>query len=337
MNAAPPELARARATIYHALAEVLAGPTLGIQNLLLEAATAGAQILGSAACQKVALTLAELPAASLEALHSRTMRLINSPGRRPVALYESLHRQGCLMGQLTREVELRYQLAGLAPVDGELPDHASVELAYLGYLVEAEAEARLDGNRRLVARLKAEYHYFLRTHVGAWLPEVGGALAAAGDSFYAAVGHLLSGFLAEELAGRKRNSQTGVRLPTLQDPAICTLCGLCAGSCPLGALWVIESATETALVLNPAQCVGCNRCVRICPEGVLYLRTGDWSGAANGTDYQIMRQSPRAECPNCGRPTVSRAELEAVFARLQPDPALRRQRLCLCVECKSWS
>lgn len=336
MDAAPPERARARATIYHALAEVLAGPTSGIQNLLLEAATAGAQVLDSAACQKVALTLAELPTASLEALHRRYMRLINNPGWRPVALYESLHRQGCLMGQLTREVELRYRISGLAPVDGELPDHASVELAYLGHLVEAEAEARLDGNRQLVARLKAEYHDFLRTHVGAWLPEVGGTLAAAGDSFYAAAGHLLSGFLAEELAGRKRNGQTGVRLPTLQDPATCTLCGLCIGSCPLGALWVIESATETALVLNSAQCVGCNRCVRICPEGVLHLRTGGWSGAANGTGCQIMRQSPRAECPDCGRPTVSQAELEAIFARLQPDPATQ-QRLCLCVECKSWS
>jgi ferredoxin len=213
-----------------------------------------------------------------------------------------------------------------------------VELAYLGYLVQAEAEAGLDGNRRLGARLKAEYHYFLRTHVGAWLPEVGGTLAAAGDAFYAAVGHLLSGFLAEELAGRKWNGQTGVRLPTLQDPATCTLCGLCAGSCPLGALWVIESAAETALVLNPARCIGCNRCARTCPEGVLHLslvrRTA--TPNANGVGYQIMRQSPRAECPDCGRPTVSQAELEAVFARLQPDPATW-QRLCLCVECKSWS
>lgn len=337
MDAAPPELARARGTIYHALAEVLAGPTPGIQNLVLEAATAGAQLLGSAACQNVALTLAELPAASLEALHSRYMRLIHSPDRRPVALYESLHRQGCLMGQLTREVELRYQISGLAPVDGELPDHASVELAYLGHLAEAEAEARLDANRQLVARLKSEYHYFLRTHVGAWLPEVGGTLAAASDAFYAAVGHLLSGFLAEELAGRKRNGRIGVLLPILQDPATCTLCGLCVGSCPLRALGVTESATETALVLNPDQCIGCHRCARTCPEGVLHLSfvTRTPEANTNGAGYQIMRQSPRAECPSCGRPTVSRAELDAVLVRLQPDPATQ-QRLSLCVECKSW-
>jgi ferredoxin len=326
--------------IYHALAEVLAGPTPGIQNLLLEAATTGAQLLDSAVCQQVALTLAELPAVGLEALHGCYARLINNPGRRPVALYESLHRQGCLMGQLTREVEQRYQMLGLAPVDGELPDHASVELAYLGHLVEAEAEARLDGNRQLVARLKAEYHYFLCTHVGTWLPEVGSMLAAAGDSFYAAVGHLLGGFLTEELTSRKRNGQTRARFPTLKDPATCTLCGLCVGSCPLGGLQVIESATETALMLDPAQCIGCNRCVRTCPEGALHLssatRIGNKSGAVDGVSYQLIRQSPRAQCPNCGRPTVSQAELEAVFARLQPDLATQ-QRLYLCVECKSLS
>jgi TorA maturation chaperone TorD/Fe-S-cluster-containing hydrogenase component 2 len=335
------DTAQARAMLYHALAEALAGPTPETQAVLLDAATTGARVLGSTACQKAALTLAELPAINFETLRKNYTRLIAKPGRRPVALYESLHRQNCLVGQVTWEVERHYRALGLAPVEGELPDHASVELAYLGHLATAEVEARAAGNNRLVARLRREQRYFLRTHAGTWLPEVGTALAyaASADPFYAAVGHLLNEFLAEERTRRKRNGQTGIQLPALKDPSACTLCGLCVGSCPLGALRVVESVTETALTLNPGQCIGCNRCARTCPEKVLFLSLAGWTdnqpGAANETNCRVMRQSSRANCPNCGRPTVSQAELEAVFARLQPDPAVQ-QRLCLCIECKSW-
>ncbi len=343
--------AQARAGIYYALAEALAGPVAGTDSLLLDAVLAGAQVLGSAACRRAASTLAELPGPDLDTLHASYARLCGSgrwgsdgptkggqapaamgPGRRPLALYESLHRRGCLGGQPTWDVERHYRGLGLAPVGGELPDHASVELAYLGHLSSAEAEAGAADDRQLMARVKVAQCTFLHTHAGAWLPEVGATLAAEGDAFYATVGRLLSGFLGEELAGRKRNGRAGVHVPLLKDPAACTLCGLCAGSCRFGALRVIESATQTALILNPAQCLGCDRCVRTCPEGVLSLS----SGAGDGTARQALRQSPRADCPNCGRPTVSQAELEAVMARLQPDPAIQ-QRLRLCVRCKSWS
>jgi ferredoxin len=325
--------------VYHALAEALAGPVPGIELLLLDAVTAGAQVLGSAACQRAVLALAECPVSSVEALRDgytclpapvAQLQVTANPGRQPVALYESLHRQGGLGGQVTWDVERHYRALGLAPIDGELPDHASLELAYLGHLATAEAEARIVCNDRLVARLRAEQHTFLRIHVGTWLPDVGVAMAAAGEPFYAIVGRVLSGFLSEELIGRKLNGQTGARLPTLKDPTVCTLCGLCVGSCPPNALRVIESATKTALTLDPAQCTGCNRCVRICPEGALLLSLG----AANRAGWQIVRQSARVGCPKCGRPTVSQAELDAVFARLQPDPTVQ-QRLRLCVECKS--
>ena len=333
------DVARARAMIYYVLAEILSGPSPGIQELLLEAVTTGVQVLYSVSCQKALLTLAELPAIDLETLRRCYAYLIAPPGRRPVALYESLHHRGGLVSRVTWEVEQHYQVLGLVCLKGELPDHASLELTFLGHLATAEAEARADGNGRLVARLKAEQRYFLRTHAGAWLPAVGVTLAAADHRLYAAVGRLLSGFLAEELTGYKQIGQTGPKLPILKEPGACTLCGLCVGNCPLGALRVIESTTETALTLNPAQCIGCSRCARTCPERVLLLSAAVWRDSrfeANGADYQVMCQSPRAECPNCGQPTVSQAELDAVSARLQPGPTMQ-QHLRLCVECKSWS
>jgi TorA maturation chaperone TorD/ferredoxin len=331
---APTAAARARALVYEALAEALAGPVPGIERLLLDAVIAGARSLRSAACQSAALALVECPAPRLEALRQSYARLVSSPGRRPVVLYESLHRQGRLMGPATWDVERLYRALGLAPVDGEVPDHASLELAFLGHLAAAEAEARATEDGRLVARLKAEQQRFLRAHAGAWLPDVGAALVAlTDDPFYVAVGHLLSGFLSEELSGRKRAGQIGLRLPTLKDPAACTLCGLCVGSCPVGVLCVSESGMETKLVLNPSQCVGCNRCANTCPQQVLSLWTCSQAGAAHGAGNQILRHSPRATCPKCGQPTVSQAELNAVFARLQVDP-VTQHRLSLCVSCK---
>jgi ferredoxin len=331
-KAALAEAARSRAMIYHALAEVLAGPVPGIERLLLDAVTTGSQVLGSAACQRAARALAEFPERSFEDLRDSYIRAIARPGGRPVALYESLHRQGSLMGQITRDVERHYRALGLASAGGELPDHASVELAFLGHLSIAEIQARAAKDGRLVSRLRAEQRYFLHTHAGAWVPDVGDALAVVEDLFYAAVGHVLRGFLSEELTPRKQNGQTEAQLPSLKDPAGCTLCGLCVGSCLPGALQVMESITETALALKMTQCIGCGRCVRTCPEEMLVLSFG----AANMTGWQVIRQSPRIGCPGCGRPTVSQAELDAVFAKLQPDPSVQ-QRLSLCVECKSWS
>lgn len=332
--------ARARAIVYLALAEAMAEPVLGIGDLLQNAAQTGARVLGSIACQRAALALAERPTPGLEVLRQSYTRVIASPGRRPVALYESLYRQGRLMGVATWDVERRYHMLGLAPTEGELPDHASLELAFLGHLAAAEAEAQAAGDGRLAARLRAEQRQFLRTHAGAWLPVVGTALAAADDPFYVIVGRLLNEFLSEELIGRKQDGQTKAPLPILKNPAACTLCGLCVGVCPLGALRMLENDAETALTLNPSQCVGCNHCTRICPQQVLSLSLRSQARhqprTKNETGYRILRQSPRAACPNCGEPTVSQAELEAVFARLQPDRAMQR-RLGLCVACKSWS
>ncbi len=331
--------ARARAQVYHALAEALAGPVPGIQRLMLDATTVAAREFGSPACRDAALSLAGLPMPGVDELQKGYARLTNSPDRRPLPLYESLYRYGHLAGSAMWEVADWYRAAGLEPATGELPDHASMELAFLGHLAEAEAEAWANGNSQLVARLRAEQRRFLKEHVANWLPEVGARLAAGDDPFYVVVGRLLSEFLSEELKGRKHEQQAKVRLPALTQPADCTLCGLCVGSCPLGALGIVETESETALMLDPSRCVGCDRCERICPEGILVLGAGPGAPgrveAASRTRHRVLRQSPRATCPRCGRPTVSQAELDAVFARLEPNE-VTQALLRLCVDCKAW-
>lgn len=327
------ETNQARAQVYHALAEALAEPFPGLQEFLLAATMAGAQILGSAACRKAALRLAELPAIRIQTLGNGYRQAVFGDGKRPLALYESLFRQGRLAGEATVDVARCYQALGVSPAEGELPDHASVELAFLGYLVAAEAEAWDGSDGRLAARLRAKQRSFLRTHAAAWLPQLGHALAAGPDPFYTIVGRLLRGFLYEEVASRRRQAGQGGRVPTLVDAAACTLCGLCIGSCATDALAMVETGEETALTLDPARCVACRRCVRTCPEGVLAMAAPGRCSSAEEVP-QVMRRSPRVTCPACGRPTVSQAELAAVFARLEADWETQA-RLSLCVDCKS--
>lgn len=327
----------ARAEVYYALAEALAGPTRASWELLLDASLVGARVLASAACRKAMLALLGNLDGCSEALTESYARVLASPDCQPIALYESLHRQGTLMGQCAREVERQYRALGLSPADGELPDHASVELAFLGHLAAAEAEARAAGNNRLVARLRSAQRYFLQTHAGAWLPDVGSALSTVDDHFFVVVGNLLNEFLSEELVGARRGERTATGVPTLMEPAACTLCGLCVGSCAPGALRVVETPTETFLQLDPSRCVACRRCEQVCPGGTLYLsnRRSSLQSAGNGSGHRTLRHSPRAACPGCGCPTVSEAEFEAVFARLKPDPVTER-RMRLCVDCKAW-
>ena len=200
-------LAQARATVYHALAESLVSPVPDLPDALLAAARTGGQVLDSEACLQAAVALESLPLRGDLNLRQQYAQVMTPHGRRPVALYESLHRHGRLMGQAALEVEQIYRGLGVAPVQGELPDHASVELAFLGSLSAAEAELAGGRSAKTIGLLRHEQRRFLREHVAAWLPEIGAMLSAGSAPFYCVVGSWLRSFLREELAGRQRQQQ----------------------------------------------------------------------------------------------------------------------------------
>ena len=54
------------------------------------------------------------------------------------------------------------------------------------------------------------------------------------------------------------------------DPHKCLHCGLCSGSCPQNAIFLLE----TALDFND-DCTNCGRCVRLCPVGALEMKGGN--------------------------------------------------------------
>jgi len=238
--------------------------------------------------------------------------------------YESLYRHGHLAGPVTWELERFYRSLHLEPASGELPDNASVELTLMALLLEAEAEAHAGGDKKLAQRAHRLAQSFFREHINAWMPQLANRLAHSGEASCVEVARLLEELLASEL--KQWYSHQGMLCPELEEPDLCTLCGLCTGICPTGALEMREDERETSLFFNGALCTGCGLCVRKCPVKALRMYP-----KAEG--MKKLRTSPRVRCPACGAPTVSEAELEDVFHRLGANERLK-ERLRLCPSCK---
>jgi len=87
----------------------------------------------------------------------------------------------------------------VAPETGELPDHISVELAFMGELAHREAEALEADDQKTAALAVSLQRRFLAAHLGRWAePFAGKVSERAATPFYAAVAGLLRGFIADE-------------------------------------------------------------------------------------------------------------------------------------------
>ncbi len=334
-----------RADLYHALAEALSEPPAwmaapGREWPLFEIAT---RLAPDARCLSA---LAAIRAEPLAGRRKRYAALFVGSGRPQFWLYESAFLTGRILGPETFAVEKLYRAAGLDTIGAELPDHASMELAFLAHLAAA---GQTDDER-----------LFAKNHADRWLPQLGRALAHSGDEVYAPIGQLLADWLEEAKCGmmnareacgmRATRAECGMRsagtdssfiihhakrsfriqkLPLIPQAESCSLCGFCVQVCPTRALAVRETSGETKLVLNDGACNGCGKCERICQSRALKMER-DLRGLAQRSDgLTVLRESPRARCGACGAPTVSRAELEFVAAQIG-HPAW----LDYCLDCR---
>jgi nitrate reductase assembly molybdenum cofactor insertion protein NarJ/Pyruvate/2-oxoacid:ferredoxin oxidoreductase delta subunit len=315
--------------LYQGLAEALAEPPSwlagpGREWPLFELAVAAAPT--SEAVRRAAVAMAEIPADSLAARRRRYRALFGGAGRPRFWLHESAYRSGRIYGQDTLAVAKVYEAVGLTVSDAELPDHASLELAFLAFVAgQQEKDPSNAGQWRQLERR------FITRHAGRWLPQLGQALAAAGDAVYGPIGQLLAGWLPESGQRPRRQPVGGVSLPGISEPELCGLCGFCVQVCPTRALAIRETESETILVLAVPACLACGHCIAVCDGRALRLAPpGDQAEVADGRIN--LRRSPRHKCPGCRQPTVSQAELDYV-ARQIGQPAW----LAYCLDCRSGS
>lgn len=301
-----------RAEVYLGLAEALSEPPdwmalRGSEWPLFESAVLLAQA-SEDACRAVE-ALAQVRAASIDVRRKHYAAFFSGPSRPQFWLYESMYFSGRLPGSQTFAVQALYRAAGLDVEGAELPDHASIELAFLAFLAERSTGDERAAEWRRIERL------FIKGHAGRWLPTLGHALARSGDEVYAPIGHLLSVLMNEALRPSHRRKVREQRLPTVELSEACTLCGFCVQVCPTHALFIRETGDETALLLHPSACIACNKCERVCETHAIKMEPA--TDNAQPTDrWSMLRSSPRAKCLGCEQPMISRAEIDFVAAQI---------------------
>ncbi len=121
------------------------------------------------------------------------------------------------------------------------------------------------------------------------------------------------------------------------DPAACTLCGMCALTCPTGALSFEQGEASTELRFDAVRCTGCGQCVPRCPEraaGAIAMdRRVDPGALAAGRT--TLARSGAARCESCGEPIASERLLGELRARLGPQHATVFAAISArCVRCR---
>ncbi|MBI4769378.1 MAG: molecular chaperone TorD family protein, partial [Chloroflexi bacterium] len=197
-------------------------------------------------------------------------RLFLGPGRPLAHPYESVVLEGRLMGAAAAQIAACYAQAGLhlSAAQRELPDHISVELAFMAHLAAREERDPLAGfpDRRR----------FLREHLARWLPQFCERVEASGaHPFYSEAARAARELVEADMA-RAAIRDCGLRIPHPPptrhpepatrrrypniclgvDPARCTLCTLCADACRPGALSAECAPTTISLTFDPARCNG---------------------------------------------------------------------------------
>ena len=324
-----------RADLYALLAELLAEPPEwmslpGREWPLFDSLT---QLAAESDAARQALDLlAGIPSEGIDQRRQRYAALFQA-GRPRFWLYESAARTGKILGEPTFAMAQLLQAAGLETAGAELPDHISLELAFLSYLVERD-------------NISLYEKQFLEKRA-AWMIDLGRALGQSGDIIYAPIGVLLADWLTEQtqhatyhpVAQRSgRNAQLREAslwdasrndlLPIIPNPDDCTLCGFCAQVCPTRALKVMQNAEGDFLALNAAECIHCAKCERICDFHALKMSLP----MLNAGETSILRQSPHALCKTCGKPIASQAEMDYIVSQIG-DAAWQH----LCLDCRAYA
>ena len=325
-----------RADLYALLAELLAEPPEwmslpGREWPLFDLLT---QLAAESDAARHALDLvAGIPSEEVDQRRQRYASLFQA-GRPRFWLYESAARTGKILGEPTFAMAQLLQAAGLETAGAELPDHISLELAFLAYLVERD-------------NISLYEKQFLEKR-GAWMVDLGRALTQSGDEVYAPIGALLADWLTEQAHHATHNpalsevegTQHATRntfLPIIPRADDCTLCGFCAQVCPTRALKVLEDRQQTILALDPAECIHCGKCEKICGTKAIALIGNESQNTKHATlrsipvgRNTILRHSPLAYCQKCGRPIVSQAELDYIVSQIG-DAAWQH----LCLDCRA--
>jgi len=128
-------------------------------------------------------------------------RLFLGPFKLLAPPYGSVYLEdGKLMSDSTLAAKALYEQEGLDIVLKDAPDHISVELEFMYFLVLKESEARDNSDLKEAARLHEKQASFLQTHLGRWIrPFAHNIERNAQTEFYKALGFATKNFVLEDI------------------------------------------------------------------------------------------------------------------------------------------
>ncbi|MGD0983038.1 MAG: 4Fe-4S binding protein [Acidimicrobiales bacterium] len=118
------------------------------------------------------------------------------------------------------------------------------------------------------------------------------------------------------------------------DAGGCSLCEVCVGICPTGALVSDQrGAGSLRLSVEFGRCTGCGACVSSCPEEVINLdKAVDSALLAKGR--HVVATAPAGRCERCGAPLVSGPSLAALRRRLGGAHPNLTGPTSICADCR---
>jgi len=268
-------------------------------------------------------------------------RLFLGPGRPVVHPYESVHREGRMMGNPALNVRRFMAAEGVTQAGQTPPDHVSIELAFMAYLTSCEASFREAGDGERASGYLDLQESFLQQHLMRWLPQFcHRLLTGRPHAYYAALARRVQSFVAADLvqiqawSGRDLDIGSVVVEPrdwwSVRMGPGCTHCGVCVEVCRAGALNLVSQDNVTILSYEPALCDGCAACQRWCPEESIHVERVDECPARS----ELVR-SAKLTCPGCGRLYAPTPMVDQVRARLGEVNEAMLQRLIMCPDCKT--
>jgi len=134
-------------------------------------------------------------------LHAEHLRLFGGvrEGYGPPPPFESLHREGRLLGESTEAVMAHYRGNGISLTDEDAgpEDHLGIELKFLALLCHRESRRWRDGDEAGGRQELAAQQAFIEQHLQTWVPDYCRTLHAETESpFYRAVADLTASSIA---------------------------------------------------------------------------------------------------------------------------------------------
>jgi ferredoxin len=123
----------------------------------------------------------------------------------------------------------------------------------------------------------------------------------------------------------------------LVDTDKCTLCLSCVGACPASAL--ADNPDRPQLRFIEKNCVQCGLCASTCPEGAITLQPRLWlaDGGKARKAARVLNEAQPFACIRCGKPFGTLRAIENMMSKLSGHAAFQgaaAERLKMCGDCR---